>query len=70
MAQTLPAPSKKGKEVIKVGNKDSSMSENSTDMSAFEVPPFKKARLAALKKKDAGKGGRKEADEKKKGGKG
>mmetsp|Transcript_33060 Transcript_33060/g.48509 ORF Transcript_33060/g.48509 Transcript_33060/m.48509 type:complete len:248 (+) Transcript_33060:515-1258(+) len=68
MAQTLLMPSKKGKEVIEVEHEDSSMSEDSTDMSAFEVPHFKKARL--VKKKDAGKGGSKEGDEKKKGGKG
>eukprot|EP00957_Ditylum_brightwellii_P177321 13507313-Ditylum_brightwellii.AAC.1 len=67
MVQTLPTPSKKGKEVIKLEHKDSSMSEDSTDMSVFKALPFKKARLA--KKKDAGKGGRKEVDEKKKGGK-
>jgi hypothetical protein len=54
--------------VIEVVHKDSSMSEDSTDMSAFKSPPFKKTRL--VKKKDAGKGGSKEGDEKKKGGKG
>eukprot|EP00957_Ditylum_brightwellii_P082054 6239453-Ditylum_brightwellii.AAC.1 len=68
MVQTLPTPSKKGKEVIKVEHEDSSMSEDSTDMSAFKALPFKKAKLA--KKKDTGKGGSKEVDEKKKGGKG
>eukprot|EP00957_Ditylum_brightwellii_P085715 6521349-Ditylum_brightwellii.AAC.1 len=31
LAQTLPTPSKKGKEVIKVEHEDSSMSEDSTD---------------------------------------
>eukprot|EP00957_Ditylum_brightwellii_P190837 14528997-Ditylum_brightwellii.AAC.1 len=59
MAQTLPTPFKKGNEVIGVEHKDSSMSEDSTDMSAFKAPPFKKARLVASKKKDAAKGGKK-----------
>eukprot|EP00957_Ditylum_brightwellii_P175666 13375419-Ditylum_brightwellii.AAC.1 len=68
MVQTLPTPSKKGKEVIKVEHEDSRMSEDSIDISAFKAPPFKKARL--VKKKDAGKGGSKEVEEKKKGGKG
>eukprot|EP00957_Ditylum_brightwellii_P082671 6286427-Ditylum_brightwellii.AAC.1 len=69
MVQTLLKPYKKGKEIIDVEHENSSMSEDSTDMSAFKVPPFKEARLAASKKEDAGKGGRKEVDKKKKGGK-
>eukprot|EP00957_Ditylum_brightwellii_P179304 13660091-Ditylum_brightwellii.AAC.1 len=70
MVQTLRTPFKKGKEVIEVEHEYSSVSEDSTSMSAFEVLPFKKARLMASKKKDAAKGEKIEVDEKKKGRKG